>query len=163
MGDFEGVVPVQKVARVLRFRYQADYTREGVFPTQYDLSKKVKRGERLYLYDGKVQGRDYRVKDDIVYATIQNDGVLIARKGINLPDTDFGGDIITEKDHARLSFCLVLKGFDYVALSFVQSADDITKLRRLLKNLNYDAKIIAKIETKAAADNLEAIVEQADV
>ncbi len=160
LGDFEGVVPVQK-GQNLRFRYRADYVREGILPVQYDLSKKVKRGERLCLYDGKVQSRVTAVKDGIVYVEIQNDGVLFARRGINLPDTDFEGDIITKKDRQDIAFGSD-KDFDYVALSFVQTADDIDRLRHLLSNLNYDAKIIAKIETKAAGENIESIVEKSD-
>jgi pyruvate kinase len=160
LGDFEGVVPVQKGQNV-RFRYHADYVREGILPIQYDLSKKVKRGERLCLYDGKVQSKITAVKDGVVHVEIQNDGVLFARRGINLPDTDFEGDIITKKDRQDIAFGSD-KGFDYVALSFVQTAGDINRLRALLGNLNYDAKIIAKIETKAATENLEAIVEQSD-
>ena len=160
LGDFEGVVPVTSGQNVC-FRYGADYTREGIFPTQYDLSKKVKRGERLYLYDGKVRAEITAVKDSVVHATIKNDGVLFARRGINLPDTDFEGDIITKKDQKDLAFGSN-KDFDYVALSFVQSADDIKHLKRLLSNLNYDAKIIAKIETRKASENLDSIFEQTD-
>jgi pyruvate kinase len=141
LGDFEGVVPVQK-GQSLRFRYKADYVREGILPIQYDLSKKVKRGERLCLYDGKIQSKITAVQDGIVHVEILNDGVLFARRGINLPDTDFGGDIITKKDRQDIAFGSD-KGFDYVALSFVQTADDIKHLRQLLGNLNYDAKIIA--------------------
>ena len=160
LGEFEGVVPVQ-TGQSLRFRYGADYEREGVLPTQYDLSKKVKRGERLYIFDGKVRTTITSVKDDIVHARVENDGILIARKGINLPDTDFAGDILTVKDKKDIAFGAE-HDIDYVALSFVQSSDDIDHLRRLLKNHGSNAKIIAKIETKAATDDLEAIIAATD-
>jgi pyruvate kinase len=160
LGDFDGVVPVQK-GQSIRFRFKADYAREGVLPTQYDLSKKVKRGERLFLYDGKLLTVVDSVKDGVVHARAENDGIIYARKGINLPDTDFEGDILTAKDRKDIAFG-VEHDFDWVALSFVQSAKDITNLRRILKNLGSQAKIIAKIETKAATENLEEIIEGAD-
>lgn len=160
LGDFDGVVTVQ-AGQSLRFRYGADYEREGTLPVQYDLSKKVKRGERLYLYDGKVRTIVSSVKDDIVYVRAENDGILISRRGINLPDTDFEGDILTKKDRQDIVFG-VENDIDYVALSFVQTADDIEQLRTLLDNLGSTAKIIAKIETKAATENLEGIIAASD-
>ena len=160
LGDFEGVVPVRK-GQSLRLRYGADYEREGVLPIQYDLSKKVKRGERLHLYDGKVQSTITSVKDGIVHIRIENDGILLSRKGINLPDTDFTGDIITEKDKQDIVFGAE-HDVDYVALSFVHSAKDITMLKKMLHNLGSNAKVIAKVETRTALENLEEIVDSAD-
>jgi pyruvate kinase len=160
LGDFDGVVTVQ-TGQSLRLRYGADYEREGVLPVQYDLSKKVKRGERLYLYDGKVRTTISSVKDGIVHVRAENDGILISRKGINLPDTDFEGDILTPKDKKDIVFGSE-NDMDYVALSFVQSAHDIEQLKSILDGLGSNAKVIAKIETKAATDNLEEIVAVAD-
>jgi pyruvate kinase len=160
LGDFEGIINV-RTGQSLQLAYNADYERSGMIPTQYDLSKKVKRGERLYIYDGKLRTTITSVTDKIVHVRAENDGILIKRKGINLPDTDFGGDIITAKDRRDISFGST-RQIDYVALSFVQNDRDIEKLRRLLKGLGSPAKIIAKIETKAAVDNLEPIVMAAD-
>jgi pyruvate kinase len=160
LGDFDDVIPVQ-TGKSLQFAYDADYEDTGIIPIQYDLSKKVKRGERLYLFDGKVRTTITSVKDGIIHARAENDGVLIKRKGMNLPDTDFAGDIITEKDKKDIAFGST-QDLDYVALSFVQSADDIAHLRRILKNLGSNTKIIAKIETKAAVLAIDAIVREAD-
>jgi pyruvate kinase len=160
LGDFDGIVNVKK-GQSLSFGYNADFEDTGNLPTQYDLATKVKRGERIYLYDGKVRTTVTSVKDGIVHATVENDGILIKRKGMNLPDTDFGGDIITPKDKADLIYGSV-QDIDYVALSFVQTADDISNLRKLLKGMNSSAKIIAKVETVAAVANMEAIVIASD-
>ncbi|HEX8762401.1 MAG TPA: pyruvate kinase, partial [Candidatus Saccharimonadales bacterium] len=160
LGDFEGMITV-KAGQELTFQYGANYEATGVIPIQYDLSKKVKPGERLYLYDGKVRTVVTDVQNDIIKAKADNDGVLIKRKGMNLPDTDFQGDILTEKDLADIDFG-VTQDLDYVAISFVQSADDIHNLRKLLTEKGSDARIIAKIETKAAVDNIEAIVQASD-
>jgi pyruvate kinase len=162
LGDFDGFINVQS-GQSLRFRYKADYEREGVIPTQYDLSTKVKRGERIYLFDGKVHTVVTSVKDDIVHVRAEKDGLLLPRTGINLPDTDFAGDILSKKDMRDIVFG-ANNDIDYVALSFVQSVSDIQALRRILKNQGSEAKIIAKIETKAAtnAETLEDIVRASD-
>ncbi len=161
LGDFEGIINVQK-GQALIFKYQADYAENGHLPTQYDLSKWVKRGERIYLYEGKIRTIVTSVRNGLVQTEAENNGIPIKRKCMNLPDTDFGGDIITAKDRADLVFGSA-QDIDYVALSFVQTAEDIERVRRLLKTMNSSAKIIAKIETKAAVDNIEAIVKASDV
>lgn len=161
LGDFEGVIPVQ-AGQTLSFAYKSDYQATGHIPTQYNLAKKVKHGERLYLFDGRVRTIITAVRDDIVYARADNDGMLIKRKGINLPDTDFGGDILTKKDRDDIAFGIT-QDFDYVALSFVQSAHDVENLRKILTAHGSTAKIIVKIETKAAVDNIEAIMQATDV
>jgi len=118
-------------------------------PVQYNLAEKMKVGEPLYMFDGKIR----TVVREIVSPTairveVQNDGFLMSRKGLNLPDTDFGGDILTQKDINDLEWG-ASQDFDYVALSFIQKADDIIDLRRRLTDLGSTANIIAKIETKS--------------
>jgi pyruvate kinase len=161
LGDFEGIINV-RTGQSLSFAYNVDYEQTGFIPTQYDLAKKVKRGERLFLFDGRIRTTITSVQNGVVYARAENDGVLVKRKGINLPDTDFEGDIITKKDRADIAFGAE-QDIDYVALSFVQRGRDIQKLRTMLKNLGSKARIIAKIETKAATENLEEIVAEADM
>jgi pyruvate kinase len=87
----------------------------------------------------------------------------MSKKGINLPDTDFGGDILTPKDLKDIEYGLT-KDIDYVAISFIQSAEDINNLRQILVAGGSSAQIISKIETKAAIkDNvLEEIVLASD-
>lgn len=161
LGDFEGIINVQ-TGQNLTFQYDSDYERSGHIPVQYDLSKKMKRGERLYLYDGKVKTIVTSVQDGVVHARAENDGILIKRKGINLPDTDLAGDIITKKDREDLAFGST-QDIDYVAQSFVQTADDLRAMRKVLKNLGMDAKLIVKFETGAAVEHMVEIVQEADV
>ncbi len=160
LGDFEGEITLSKGQNIV-LEYKADYEASGHIPVQYDISKKIKRGERLYMFDGKVRATVSSVRDGKVYATVENSGYIVKRKGLNLPDTDFGGDIITAKDKADVAFGAT-QDIDYVALSFVQHADDIKSLRRMLNNHNSKAKIIAKIETNAAIENIESIIDEAD-
>lgn len=137
---------------------------DNVLPVQYNLAEKVKVGEPIYLFDGKIR----TTVVDIPSATaitlrVENDGVLMSKKGINLPDTDFGGDILTEKDLHDIEFGAT-QDYDYVALSFVQSEEDINNLRQILVSQGSTAHIIAKVETKAAIrpETLEAIVQASD-
>lgn len=161
LGDFDGVVPVE-TGQHLRLGYKTDWDRSGILPVQYDLSKKVKRGESLLLFDGRIRSTVTSVKEGVVHIQIENDGVLIARKGINLPDTDFGGDVITKKDLEDLAFGSTAD-IDIVAMSFVQTAQDIAQLRRKMSNLNFNAKVMAKIETKSAITHMAAIAEASDM
>jgi pyruvate kinase len=160
LGDFDDIIQVKK-GQTLRFGYKADWVASGTIPTQYDLSKKIKRGERLYLYDGKVRCNVTSVSHGVVFAEAMNDGILIQRKGMNLPDTDFAGDVITEKDKADLAYGSQ-QDIDYVAMSFVQTAKDVEAMRRIIKNLGVERKIITKVETQLAVENIEDIVRASD-
>ena len=134
-------------------------------PIQYNLAEKVKVGEPLSMFDGRVKAKITEiVSDTAIRVEVLNDGFIMSKKGLNLPDTDFGGDILTPKDMADLEYGAGCD-YDYVSLSFVQSADDILKLKQLLLSFGSTAKVIAKIETKKAIssdEHLEEIVKAAD-
>lgn len=160
LGDFEGFLGVEE-GQQIRLAFNASYEESGVIPIQYDLSKKVKRGDTMYLYDGKVRATVTNVIDKVIHARVENNGILLKRKGINLPDTDFGGDVITEKDRADVIFGAT-QDFDYVAMSFIQTAEDAKAMRKLMKMHGYEAKLIAKIETNAAISNIDSIIDEVD-
>lgn len=134
-------------------------------PVQYNLAKKVQVGEPIFIFDGKILSHVSEIiSETAIKIEIENDGFIMSHKGLNLPDTDFGGDILTPKDLKDIAYGAT-RDFDYVALSFVQSADDIERLRQLLLSHGSTAKIIAKIETKKAIANdqhLAKIVQSAD-
>ncbi len=163
LGNLQHNITVKK-GDELTLQYGIVHDGAHLLPVQYNLAEKVKPGEPLYLFDGKVRTTVTEVPNDTaIVVRVENDGVLMSRKGINLPDTDFGGDILTPKDIKDIEYG-VTKDIDYVALSFVQSADDINGLRQMLVSLGSSAQVIAKIETKAAIkdDALEAIVIASD-
>lgn len=165
LGDFEGKHEVAKDEEWwLVYGAESDIEAKRV-AVQYDLSQKVKPGERLYIFDGKVRSTVLAVEPDesTVRIRIENDGVIMQRKGINLPDTDFGGDILTDKDLRDVEFG-ASQDIDYVALSFVQRASDIEMLRGIMAGHGSEAAIISKIETKAAIEEevLEEIVNVSD-
>ncbi|MDO4508104.1 MAG: pyruvate kinase [Candidatus Saccharibacteria bacterium] len=134
-------------------------------PVQYNLAEKVKVGEPLSMFDGKIKSEVIEiVSGTAIKVTILNDGFIMSKKGLNLPETDFGGDILTPKDLADIEYGAG-QDYDYVALSFVQTASDIEKLKRLLLSFGSTAKVVAKIETKKAIstdENLEEIVKASD-
>lgn len=162
LGDFEGTVYV-KAGEQWTLVYKKPLKNDHELPVQYDIAKKVKIGERLYLFDGKVKSQVVAVAPDRVTIKVENDGVLLQRKGLNLPDTNFHGDVLPQKDLDDIAFGAT-RDFDYVGMSFVQTADDIKKLRALLHRHGSTAKIIAKIETPSAIreENLEAIIMVSD-
>lgn len=137
----------------------------ATLPVQYDLSQKVQPGERVYLFDGKIKTVTKTVDADkhSITVRVENDGFVMSRKGINLPDTDFGGDVLTPKDYADLDFGAT-QDIDFVALSFVHQARDVEILRGYLADKGSEAQIIAKIETKTAieGDELEKIIDASD-
>lgn len=153
-----------KKGDVLTLDCQAEHDGGLTLPVQYNLAPKVKVGQALYLFDGKIKTDIIEVTSDTaIKVRVNNDGFLMSKKGLNLPDTDFGGDILTAKDLQDIKFGAT-RDLDYVALSFVQSAHDIIHLRQLLTDLGSTAKIIAKVETKAAIRPgvLEEIIEASD-
>ena len=77
----------------------------NILPVQYNLAEKVKVGEPISFFDGKVKAEIVEITSKTaIKVKILNDGFIMSHKGINLPDTDLGGDIITEKDMADLEF-----------------------------------------------------------
>lgn len=150
----------------IQLTYGIEHDGSTNLPIQYDLSRKVKQGERVYIFDGKVRGEVLAVDENekSISVRLANGGVLMSRKGFNLPDTDFEGDVITEKDYRDIDFA-VKNDIDFIALSFVQSGADIEVLRGYLAaNDREDIHLIAKVETKASIEDeaLEHIVEVSD-
>lgn len=137
----------------------------NILPVQYNLAERMKVGEPLYMFDGKIKSEVTEIiSKTAIKVKILNDGFVMSKKGLNLPETDFGGDVITEKDMADIEFG-ASRDFDYVAMSFVQSAEDIEKLRQIMLSHGSTAQIIAKIETKKAIESdekMEAIVKATD-
>ena len=131
-------------------------------PVQYRrFHKEVSVGDSVYLDDGNLWVQVKKVEGRRVEMEVKVGGTLSDHKGINLPDATLAAGPLTAKDKDDLEFGLK-KGVDFVALSFAQSAKDITQLRRRIHKLGGRAEIIAKIERKQAVDRIPEIVEAAD-
>lgn len=162
LGNLTGEVTVNAGDELI-LDYDAEH-HERTLPIQYNLADKVKPGEPLYMFDGKIRATVIEITSQTaIKVRVENTGTLMSRKGLNLPDTDFGGDILTPKDMKDIEYGAD-KDIDYVALSFIQSPDDIDNLRQLLAAHGSTAQVIAKVETKAAIkpETLEDIVQISD-
>ena len=163
VGEIEnGKIPLKK-GDVLTFVNQPCLgNREQIYMSYELFAQDVKVGEKVLVDDGKVEllVRSTNGKDRVELEVLYGDA-LSSRKGVNLPDTHVSQPSITDKDSEDLEFILGLP-FNWIALSFVRSAQDIEDLKQRLKARNHKAKIIAKIEKPEAIRNLEAIVQAAD-
>ena len=122
----------------------------------------IKPGMVLMLDDGKKKLQVISVKGGDIYTKVIVGGTTKSRRGVNIPGAYLSIDALTAKDTKDLVFGLA-QGVDFVALSFVRTADDIGVLRKLLKKHNSTAQIVAKIETQEAVDHSDAIIDAADI
>lgn len=129
--------------------------------TYQGLPSDVRVGDPLLIDDGKVGLRAVRVTEDTVHAVVEIPGAVSNNKGINLPGVAVNVPALSEKDEADLRWALKL-GVDYIALSFVRDADDITRVHEIMSEEGIKLPVIAKIEKPQAVDNLEAIVDAFD-
>ncbi|RME08172.1 MAG: pyruvate kinase [Anaerolineae bacterium] len=128
------------------------------------LAESVQPGGRILLDDGKLELRVKAIHGQEVETEVVVGGVLRPHKGVNLPGAAIRLSALTPKDRADALFGLK-QGVDYIALSFVRTADDVEQLRHLITEAmpqRADTPIIAKLERPEALDNLEAILEVAD-
>lgn len=129
-----------------------------------DFAKDVKPGDKVLIDDGKLQCKIISTnKKDEAIAEVIFGGIISSRKGVNLPDTEISLPSLTEKDIENLLFILKLE-IQWVALSFVRSANDIKILRNLILQNNQvcEPKIIAKIEKPEAIKDLDDIISETD-
>lgn len=130
-----------------------------------DFAKDVQKGDQLLIDDGKLMLRVIESNgiDEVLLEAV-NSGMIAPRKGVNLPDTRISQPSLTEKDLKDLQFILDQNVVNWIALSFVRSADDIIQLRkRILEHpCANKPRIIAKIEKPQALAVIEEIVNETD-
>lgn len=133
-------------------------------PTTYpQIASDTQPGKTILLADGRIilQVKSAEPRKKEVVCKVTCGGLILTGKGINLPYTAISMPALTKKDIADAKFG-AKAGVDAMALSFVRSAADVIKLRRLLKQENCDIPIIAKLEKPEALDNLDEIIEVVD-
>jgi len=139
--------------------HDADAGVEGAIPITYpDLASELDPGDRLLFDDGRIAFEVEAVQGTRVTARASTDGTLLSRKGLNLPGKALHVPSLTEKDRSDLAFALE-QGVDYIALSFVRRAADLSELRALVDD---SVLLIAKIEKEQAVRNLIEILSLAD-
>ena len=137
----------------------------GVSISYAKLPKEVSVDDVILLDDGAIELRVVATSEKEISCRVIHGGILGARKGVNLPDTELSmtaagpenrSDLIREIEFAAAN------DVDYIAASFVQSGEDICRMREILADLDMDTPIIAKIENRTGVDNMEEIIEAAD-
>ncbi|WP_053335309.1 pyruvate kinase [Plesiocystis pacifica] len=130
------------------------------YPT---LDEEAKVGERVLMDDGELEARITEINAGEVHAEMLNGGVLKARKGVNLPDSDLLLPSLTDKDAKDLRFALEL-GVDFVALSFVRRVEDLEECRKIMNEVGRTVPLVAKIEKPEALEpeNLPKILDAAN-
>ena len=126
-----------------------------------DLARVVRPGTRLLLDDGAIELIVESTTDTDVICRVINGGMLGERKGINLPGVTLPIDSLTEKDIVDLKWA-VDQNADYIALSFVRSASDCERAKKLIQDAGGRAPLIAKIEKAEAIDHLDDIIAATD-
>ncbi len=125
--------------------------------------KDVKVGERILMDDGNLEVKVIEIdteKEEVITEVVYG-GLLKQKKGVNLPSTNISMPSVTEKDWRDLEFGLA-NDVDWVALSFVRTAAEITRIKDFIESKGSSAKVIAKIEKPEAIDNMDAIIEATD-
>lgn len=137
-------------------------TQSKVYVSYEMLTTDVQVGERIFLDDGKMEVEVKKIlndKDILVSVTLG--GILLPKKGVNLPDSALSMPSLTPKDIADLEF-IITQNLDWVALSFVRKAIDIIDLKKRIKQTASKVKVIAKIEMPEALNNLRDIIVESD-
>ncbi|HPH84835.1 MAG TPA: pyruvate kinase [Ferruginibacter sp.] len=137
-------------------------TKSKIYVSYPNLSTDVQVGERIFLDDGKMELKVEKIlSEKEVRVSVTLGGILLPKKGVNLPDSELTMPSLTEKDLADLEFIIEQK-IDWVALSFVRKAIDIIDLKKRIKEKNSKIKVIAKIEMPEALKNLRDIIIESD-
>ena len=161
VGNFEKPIKIKKGSYI--YFNTTKKQPNDIFISYKNFAKDVKKGDRVLLDDGKLSllvessnGKN-RVKLKVIFG-----GLLKSNKGVNLPNTDISLPCLTKKDNEDLSFLLEQK-IEWIGLSFVRSAEDVKKLKNIIKrHKKSQALIIAKIEKPEAINDIDNIILETD-
>lgn len=130
--------------------------------TYPDLYQDVQAGTSILIDDGLIELRVEQTQEQDILCRVLNDGAVSNHKGINVPDVHLSIPYLSDKDKADIQFGIE-QGVDFIAASFVRTADDVQQLRMLLdENGGAHINIIAKIENQQGVENIDGIVSLAD-
>ncbi len=162
LGEIDGKIILQKDQEITLYLEGTDKpSGEQVYPAQYDFFPELKVGHRIYINDGLVLLSVVEVNGKSARCVVKTSGPISTKKGFNLPDTYIANAAFTEKDANDLQFGLA-HHVDYVAISFIQTADDLKKVREHFTP-ECQPKLITKFETQQAIYHMEEIVHETDV
>ena len=159
VGNFAGGPQTLEIGQTYKLnRAKIDGDATGVYLPHPEIMDALQPGHRLLIDDGKLRLRVLSNDRDVAVTEVEVGGKISDRKGVSLPDTILMSGAMTEKDHADLIAALDAD-VDWIALSFVQRAEDVAEVRKIVRG---KAGIMAKIEKPQAVERLDEILELSD-
>lgn len=141
---------------------EVEGTQECVSVTYKDLPKDLTKGDRILIDDGLIEMVVDAIQDEDIHCSVINGGMIRSKKSVNLPGVCVNLPALTLQDIEDLKFGIA-NGFDVVAASFIRSAADVVKIRRILEeNGGEGMHIIAKIENRQGVERIDEILEVSD-
>ena len=139
-------------------RPEMDTTHDIVNVSYTDFTKCVGKGAHILFDDGLLDMLVMEQVGPMLVAQVQNDGVLGAHKSVNVPGVHIDLPALTEKDKKNINLAID-EDIDFIAHSFVRSADDVMAVQKMLDERGSDIKIISKIENQEGVDNIDEIID----
>ena len=140
---------------------EVEGTKEICSVTYKDLPQDVQPGGTIMLDDGLIMLHIEQVTDTDIICTVLNSGKIKTKKGVNVPGVHLSMPYLSQKDREDIIFG-VQQGFDFIAASFVRTAQDVYDIRNLLNEYDSHIRIIAKIENREGVNNIDSILAAAD-
>ena len=140
---------------------EVEGTKEICSITYKDLPHDVHEGGTIMLDDGLIMLRIEKVTDTDITCTVLNNGKIKTKKGVNVPGVHLSMPYLSQRDRDDIIFG-VQQGFDFIAASFVRTAQDVYDIRNLLNEYDSNIRIIAKIENREGVNNIDSILSAAD-
>ena len=140
---------------------EVEGTKEICSVTYKDLPHDVHEGGTIMLDDGLIMLRIDKVTDTDITCTVLNSGKIKTKKGVNVPGVHLSMPYLSQKDREDIIFG-IQNGFDFIAASFVRTAQDVYDIRNLLNEYDSNIRIIAKIENREGVNNIDSILSAAD-
>ena len=140
---------------------EVEGTKEICSVTYKDLPHDVHEGGTIMLDDGLIMLRIEKVTDTDITCTVLNSGKIKTKKGVNVPGVHLSMPYLSQKDREDIIFG-IQNGFDFIAASFVRTAQDVYDIRNLLNEYDSNIRIIAKIENREGVNNIDSILAAAD-
>lgn len=139
-------------------RPEMDTTHDIINVSYPDFYKDVKDGDDLLFDDGAIDMKVLDINGPMVVAQVQNNGKLGSHKSVNVPGEHIDLPALTEKDKRNILLAID-EDIDFIAHSFVRSADDVHAVQKILDEHNSDIKIISKIENQEGVNNIDEIID----
>ena len=140
---------------------EVEGTKEICSITYKDLPQDVHEGGTIMLDDGLIKLRITNVTDTDISCEVLNSGKIKNKKGVNVPGVHLSMPYLSQRDRDDIIFG-VQQGFDFIAASFVRTAQDVYDIRNLLNEYDSNIRIIAKIENREGVNNIDSILAAAD-